>query len=121
MPARLRLAARLAAPLVAAAPVVLAAPPAGALVQWQVVTARNTFVPSEITVLAGDTLVLTNVDLERHDVTALDTIGGNPMFRSATIGPGQQAQVVGVANLAPSVYPFYCSVHEWMTGNLTVL
>ncbi len=121
MPARHRQAARLAVPVLAALPLALPAAPAQALVQSQIVTARNTFVPAEVTILAGDTLWLTNVDLERHDVTATDTLGGNPLFRSATIGPAMGSEVVGVASLAPSVYPFYCSVHEWMTGNLTVL
>jgi plastocyanin len=118
MPARL---SRLAVPLLSALPLVLPAAPARAAVQQQAVTFRNTFFPSEITILAGDTLQLTNVDLERHDITALDTNGTDPLFESATIGPGQQALVQRVETLAPSVYPFYCSVHEQMVGNLTVL
>ncbi len=112
---------RLALPLLVLT-ALLPAVPADAAVSWQVVTSRNQFFPAEITVFEGDTAFLTNADLERHDLTALDTgENGQPLFRSATIGPGQRAEVVGVASLTESVYPFFCTVHEWMTGNITVL
>jgi plastocyanin len=95
--------------------------PAHALVPQQIVTVESMFLPGDLVILQGDTLTLTNADLATHDVTALDTVGGVPLFRSATIGPGKQSNVAGVPALEPSVYPFFCSVHEFMTGTITVL
>jgi plastocyanin len=123
MPARYRLLATpLVAPLLAAATAVLPAAPARAAVSWHTVSLSSGFAPADVTILQGDTLVLTNADAtDRHDVTALDWQGGAPLFASSTITFGQSATVLGTASLPPSVYPFYCSVHEYMTGTLTVL
>jgi plastocyanin len=95
---------------------------AHALVPWQVLAYSGGYVPSEITVVQGDSLTLVNADTTlAHDLHSGDSVGGKPLFHSKVIAFGEQADVVGVALLPPSVYPFYCSVHEYMTGNITVL
>ena len=105
--------------LLGLAPAVLAAPADAA--PFQIATAAHTYVTSEVTVLAGSTLELTNLDIERHDVTALDHDGtGRPLFASGSIGTGEHAVVEGVDALPPSVYPFYCATHPDMVGNITV-
>jgi len=111
----------LAATALACAVSALAPAPAAAVVPWQVVVTANTFVPGDITIVEGDSLTLTNADLATHDITALDTGPTGPLFRSAVVGPGKQSAVFGVSDLPPSTYPFYCSLHEFMTGTLTVL
>jgi plastocyanin len=112
----------LAVSLAALAPLALPAAPAHALVPWQVVSHGGGFVAADFTIVQGDTVQLTNVDpADRHDITSLDTSGGIPLFGSSTITFGQSAAVTGVSFLLPSVYPYYCSVHEYMTGTITVL
>ena len=62
-----------------------------------------------------------NADSAFHDVTstARDT-EGNAVFKSTTVGLGTKVAVNGVETLAAGTYPFYCSVHPNMQGNLTV-
>lgn len=106
--------------LLAFAPVVVTAGPSEAA-PFQIVTTAHAFVTSEVTVLEGSTLELTNLDIERHDVTSLDRDAtGRPLFASGSLGTGEHAVVEGVDVLAPSVYPFYCATHPDMVGNLTV-
>lgn len=108
--------------LSAAALSVLPTSPAHALVAWQVVTTAGRFVPADLVITQGDTLVLTNLDpTGLHDVTALDNDANGPLFASATIGTGQTSTVAGVSTLERSTYPFFCTVHEYMTGTLTVV
>lgn len=118
MPTRLSLAVTAAATFAIA---LVPSTSAHALVPQQVVTVGNMFVPGDITILQGDTLTLTNADLAVHNLIALDSGSSGPLFASANAGPGKQVAVNGVSALTPSVYPFYCSVHEFMTGTLTVV
>jgi plastocyanin len=48
-----------------------------------------------------------------HSVTANDTrtLGGRPLFASATIPGGRSAAVKGTQYLAPGDYVFHCAVH----------
>ena len=102
--------------------VALAVPrPAHALAPQQVLVTANGYVLSEIVILQGDTLSLTNVDPNQpHDLVSRNRPGGVYAFRADVIDFGKQTDVVGTSVLTPNVYPFYCSVHEWMIGNLTV-
>ena len=104
-----------------AAALALPLPARAATVPWQVVAQQNTFVPGDVVIRQGDSLTLTNADLAVHDVTASDVGPNGPLFRSATIGPGKQAPVLGVSALDPGLYPFVCSVHDGMVGTLQVI
>lgn len=96
--------------------------PAGALPVAPVVSLSDRYAPSEVVVPEGGKVQLVNGDhAQSHDLRSLDTIGGVPLFRSAMLSPGGTGEVVGVDALEPSVYPFYCSVHDYMTGNITVV
>jgi plastocyanin len=96
--------------------------PAHALAPSQVVSWANGYIVSEVVVVQGGTLRLTNVDPNAsHDLRALDTTGGVPLFRSAILGPAQTGDVAGISSLPASVYPFYCSVHDFMNGRVTVV
>lgn len=82
----------------------------------------ETFVPASVSVGAGETLTLVNLERSPHDVTSLDVgTDGLPLFQSAIVyEPGQTAVVRGVESLEPGLYEFYCSVHEQMRGTVTV-
>jgi plastocyanin len=101
----------------------LATPPAQALVPQQVVAVAINYVSSEVTIVAGDTLRFTNADaLATHDLVSLDRgPGGAFLFHSALLEGAGTSDVTGVSDLIPSKYPFYCSIHTSMTGNITVL
>jgi plastocyanin len=108
----------------AALPLVLVAGPARAddpLPPENVVTTLATrYVPAQITIKAGQTLDLVNLENSPHDVVAHDWSGGRPLFQSPVVGVGGRARVARVETLPPSVYLFVCSVHDTMTGLLTV-
>jgi hypothetical protein len=83
--------------------------------------------------LQGQGLTFLNVDLADHDVVSRATtlkrvkVGKRwktvrvPLFRSAQIGTGATADVVGVRSLRPATYAFVCSIHAaTMTGQLQV-
>jgi plastocyanin len=88
----------------------------------QVVAYSGGFVPSEVYVVRGDTLTLTNVDTVTHDLVSRQRrSNGTRLFASSNVGPAGQGEVYGVSALPASTYPFVCSIHSYMVGNLTVL
>lgn len=115
MPA-LRLAAVSWCALALAAPL---ASPAHAVAPEVTFAAGGTFVPTEVTIVQGGTLTFANLDPQlQHDFISYD----NPnLFRSDIVSAGGVSEVRGVSSLAPSTYPFTCSVHDYMLGNLTVV
>jgi plastocyanin len=110
----------------AALPLVLVAGPAGParavdpLADNVVTAAATRYVPAQVTIKAGQTLELVNLENSPHDVVAYDWSGGLPLFQSPVVGVGGRARVARVESLPPSVYLFVCSVHDTMTGLLTV-
>jgi plastocyanin len=95
------------------------ASPAHAVAPEVTFAAAGTFVPSEVTIVEGGTLTFVNLDAQlQHDFISRDNPG---LFRSDIVSAGGVSEVRGVSSLAPSVYPFTCSVHDYMLGNLTVL
>lgn len=90
-------------------------------VPHQVVAVGTGFVLPEIRIFQGDTLTLTNLDPQQaHDLVSRNLVGGVRVFASGPAAAGERVDVAGVASLRPDVYPFYCSLHESMTGNLRV-
>lgn len=118
----MRTRASLFAAIAALSPLVAAAPAEAA--PFQLVVVRNVYAPAEITILAGNTLEITNLDIEGHDVYSLDIDGsGRPLFRSPVVGTGGHAVVAGVERLTPerNPYAFVCSLHSEMFGNITIV
>jgi plastocyanin len=75
-------------------------------------TLTQSFSPSHLDVLAGDTVVWRNVSTKTHNVK-FETEG----FNSGRIEPR------GAANhpfSVPGVYPYICTIHDGMTGQLGV-
>jgi plastocyanin len=71
------------------------------------------FSPNKITVAPGATVTVTNRDMTTHTLTA--TKGG---FDTGSVGPGQTKTFT--APKKPGTYPYICSIHQYMTGNLVV-
>jgi plastocyanin len=113
--------ARLAALALAAA--LVPGSPAHALAPHVVAAYSGGYLVGEIYLVEGDTLTLVNGDTTLdHDLRSIDFVGGSPLFSSAIIKAGQTSDVAGVSALAPgSDYPFACSIHEYMRGNIHVL
>ena len=83
------------------------------------VTANNCFDPSNVQVAPGDTVTWTNSDTASHTVTS-----GNPndnttgtVFDSGLVKAGSTF-AFKFANAG--TYNYFCQVHPWMTGIVTV-
>lgn len=70
----------------------------------------------------GGSLSYTNLDVVQHDVVARDAgADGNPVFRSELASLGETVPVEGMDRTeAGETYPFFCSLHTNMRGQLIV-
>ena len=86
------------------------------------VTAQNfVYTPTPTALATGDHLDFTNLDAAPHDVVSRDSkADGTPLFESQVVGAGVTTPVEGTEDLAPGAYAFFCSVHPFMTGAVTV-
>jgi plastocyanin len=84
----------------------------------KIVISNFAFSPADVTVKPGETIVVTNKDSVAHTFTAVP--GSTPFggFDSGDIGAGQTKSVT--APMKPGKYNYYCSIHNFMTGVLTV-
>jgi plastocyanin len=75
-----------------------------------------------VTIAQGERLTFANFDLaDSHNVTSrAPGPDGRPLFSTPTIGPGQERFVEGSQYLTGGAYGFFCTVHPFMTGTLTV-
>ncbi len=91
--------------------------PQGASVQG-----NQAFDPDPLPVKVGDTIAVDNQDTVPHTVTngkdATDPDMGK-LFDTSIINAGESAQIV-TADLEPGEYPYFCSVHPYMTGTMAV-
>jgi hypothetical protein len=85
-------------------------------------TAGQKYAPPMIVVPQGASLMLLQLDPSaRHDVVSRYVVRRRPMFATArTLGFGEALMVTGVEKLKPATYPFTCSIHNWMSGQLIV-
>jgi plastocyanin len=75
---------------------------------------------SVITIDQGEALFFRNADLNRHDLVSKAQSGGKPIFSTPLLSTGGEAVVQGVQQLKGGNYEFFCTVHTYMTGTLTV-
>jgi plastocyanin len=76
------------------------------------------FDPAEISVKSGTTVVWTNADSVSHTVTSGDpSAGPSGTFDSDLVKPGKTFTHVFSA---VGITPYFCSVHPWMIGKVTV-
>jgi plastocyanin len=117
---------RRAAVALAALPLAFVTAPAtagtapGGLPDNVVLTIEDTYVPFNLTVKQGQTLDLVNLENSPHDFVAREWLDGRPYFQSDVVLAGGRTNVRRVETLLPSAYPFYCTVHDTMSGLLTV-
>jgi plastocyanin len=78
--------------------------------------------PDTITVKTGDTIAVENEDSTPHTVTngkdATDPNMGK-LFDTSIINAGDSGEIV-TTDLQPGEYPYFCAVHPYMTGTMTV-
>jgi plastocyanin len=78
--------------------------------------------PDELTVKKGDTITVDNVDTQPHTVTNGES-GSDPnsgkLFDTSIINGGDSAEI-DTSAVNAGAYPYYCMVHPYMTGSLTI-
>jgi plastocyanin len=79
----------------------------------QVLISNFAFAPTTLTVKVGTTVTWTNHDADAHTVTSK---GAGPM-RSAALNTGGS---YSVTFNKPGTYAYYCQIHPFMTGSVTV-
>lgn len=121
MRARTTAAARLGLVCTAVA-LLLPTAPAAAAEEHRIGAFFISYVPDNVTINRGDTLVFVNTDPfsgEGHTLTQA-TNEASPRFDTGLVGLGESAEVQGVSELQKGKYLFRCMVHDVMTGFLFV-
>jgi len=68
------------------------------------------FIPANIVVNKGDTVVFTNLDYLDHDITE-----ASKLWHSPQLAPNSSYKMIATKSTG-----YYCSIHPVMTGKLTV-
>jgi len=92
---------------------------AGASANAACVGTNNCFAPNPVAIKSGTTVIWTNSDSASHTVTSgqpSDTTPGT-LFDSGLIKPGKTFQFTFTKTGSQD---YFCSVHPWMTGKVTV-
>ncbi len=80
------------------------------------------FDPDELKVKKGDKITVNNADTMPHTVTNGES-GSDPnsgkLFDTSIINGGDSAEI-DTATVDAGAHPFYCMVHPYMTGTLTI-
>jgi plastocyanin len=78
--------------------------------------------PDELTVTKGDTILVDNVDTMPHTVTngESSTDPNSAKIFDTSIIMGGESTVLETTNIDAGTYPYYCMVHPYMTGSLTI-
>lgn len=80
------------------------------------------FDPKELKVKKGDTINVKNADTMMHTVTngkSSTDPNSAKLFDTKFINGGESAEI-DTSNIDAGTYPFYCMVHPYMTGSLTI-
>jgi plastocyanin len=99
----------------------LAAAPAALADKTITASPSNRYSTPNVTMDQGERLTFQNADIADHNVTASkDGSDGKPLFASKTISTNQESLVDGSQYLTAGTYEFFCTLHSFMTGTLTV-
>ena len=72
----------------------------------------------DVAIVTGDTIIWKNADTAAHTVTSgTPTDGPDDIFDSGLYGPGKS---FSYRFTEVGSYPYYCIVHPWMVGTITV-
>jgi plastocyanin len=83
----------------------------------EIVMQNRTFVPAKITIKAGTVVRWTNQDSYAHTVVSGTRDKPTPLFSSGSVGAGQS---FSFTFKDPGVYPYFCTPHQGMDGEITV-
>jgi plastocyanin len=84
----------------------------------KVVIKNFMFRPDNPDVRPGERIEVTNEDQVAHTLTAGPAAADNKLFTTGSVGPNQ-TKIVAAPKKA-GMYPFYCTVHPFMTGMIIV-
>ena len=74
--------------------------------------------PQEITITTGDTIKWTNIDNRKHNLASLPGSGTSDELEIFSVmEPGD---VYSHKFSTPGEYPYFCFIHNQMTGHITV-
>ncbi|MDX1596059.1 MAG: PEFG-CTERM sorting domain-containing protein [Nitrosopumilaceae archaeon] len=76
------------------------------------------YIPNNITIHPGDTVVWTNDDSAAHTVTSGTAEDGPDGKFDSSLFPAGETYSTTLQDLGE--YPYFCMVHPWMTGNVFV-
>ena len=77
------------------------------------------YVPAEATVKPGETVTWKNDDTAIHTATSGKDASPDGKFDTSLVSPGQSSKPMAVPN-EPGEYPYFCTLHPWMVGTITV-
>jgi plastocyanin len=77
------------------------------------------FVPAEVTVKAGETITWENEDTAIHTATSGENSTPDGKFDTSLVSPGQSSKPQTMPS-EPGEYSYFCTLHPWMTGTVTV-
>lgn len=86
----------------------------------EVTVIRNTFKlnPQDLMIKAGDTVKWTNTDERKHNLASVPGSGpGDELEIFSVMEPGA---VYSHTFKTPGEYPYFCFIHNQMTGKITV-
>ncbi|HET6464076.1 MAG TPA: plastocyanin/azurin family copper-binding protein [Nitrospiria bacterium] len=87
---------------------------------YEVTVIRNSFKlnPQDLTIKVGDTVKWTNTDERKHNLASIPGSGpGDELEIFAVMEPGA---VYSHTFKVPGEYPYFCFIHNQMTGKITV-
>jgi plastocyanin len=77
------------------------------------------FEPREVTVSPGATIVWNNQDNALHTATSGKSPNADGKFDSGLVGAKQQSKPVTMPT-EPGEYPYFCTLHPFLTGTVVV-
>jgi plastocyanin len=93
-------------------------PAAGGAASVTITINNFAFSPAHVTVTPGERIVVHNEDPVAHTLTAIP--GSTPLgkFNTGNVGSGQTKSVTAPGTAG--TYQYYCAIHNFMTGSITV-
>jgi plastocyanin len=79
----------------------------------------ESYLPAEVTAKAGQTVTWKNDDTAIHTATSGQDVVPDGKFNTGYVRPTQSSKPI-IMPTQPGEYPYFCTLHPWMTGTVTV-